>query len=60
MGTNPGFTLAVKNRKEDDDVYDYSYSLRNSLKRRIGQIMWYPLTQYSFRGSRIEVLMPLM
>jgi site-specific recombinase XerD len=33
MGTNPGFTgLAVKNHKEDD-VYDYSYALRNSLKR---------------------------
>ena len=34
METNPGFTLlAVKNHKEEDDVYDYSYSLRNSLKR---------------------------
>jgi hypothetical protein len=34
METNPGFTLqAVKNHKEEDDVYDYGYSLRNSLKR---------------------------
>ena len=34
MATNPGFTLlAVKNHKEEDDVYDYGYSLRNSLKR---------------------------
>jgi hypothetical protein len=34
MGTNPGFSpLAVKNQKEVDDVYDYGYSLTNSLKR---------------------------
>ena len=34
MGTNPGFTLlAVKNHKEEDDVYDYGYALRNALKR---------------------------
>jgi site-specific recombinase XerD len=34
MGTNPGYTLlAVKNHKEEDDVYHYGYSLRNSLKR---------------------------
>jgi hypothetical protein len=34
MGTNPGFTLlAVKDHKEEDDVYDYGYALRNSLKR---------------------------
>jgi site-specific recombinase XerD len=34
MESNPGFTLlAVKNHKDEYDVYDYSYSLRNSLKR---------------------------
>lgn len=33
METNPGFTqLAVKNHKEEDDVYDYGYALRNALK----------------------------
>jgi site-specific recombinase XerD len=37
MGTNPGFTLlGVKNHKEEDDVYDYAYALRNSLKRLDG------------------------
>ena len=33
MGSNPGFTELMEKRKEADDVYDYSYSLRNSLKR---------------------------
>jgi site-specific recombinase XerD len=33
MGTNPGFTELMEKRKEADDVYDYSYPLRNSLKR---------------------------
>jgi site-specific recombinase XerD len=33
MGTNPGFTELMEKRKEADDVYDYSYALRNSLKR---------------------------
>jgi integrase/recombinase XerD len=33
MGTNPGFTELMERRKEADDVYDYGYALRNSLKR---------------------------
>ena len=33
MGTNPGYTELMEKRKEADDVYDYSYALRNSLKR---------------------------
>jgi site-specific recombinase XerD len=33
MGTNPGFTELMEKRKEVDDVYDYGYALRNSLKR---------------------------
>jgi integrase/recombinase XerD len=33
MGTNPGFTELMEKRKEADDVYDYCYALRNSLKR---------------------------
>ena len=32
MGTNPGFTELMERRKEADDVYDYGYALRNSLK----------------------------
>jgi integrase/recombinase XerD len=33
MGTNPGFTELMERRKEADDVYNYGYALRNSLKR---------------------------
>ena len=33
MGTNPGFTELMEKRKDADDVYDYGYALRNSLKR---------------------------
>jgi hypothetical protein len=35
MGTNPGFTLLAVNihKKEEYDVYDYGYALRNALKR---------------------------
>jgi site-specific recombinase XerD len=33
MGTNPGFSELMEKRKEEDDVYDYGYALRNSLKR---------------------------
>jgi integrase/recombinase XerD len=33
MGTNPGFTELMERRKEADDVYNYRYALRNSLKR---------------------------
>ena len=33
MGANPGFTELGMKRREDDDVYDYGYALRNPLKR---------------------------
>jgi hypothetical protein len=33
MGTNLGFTELMEKVKEADDVYDYGYALRNSLKR---------------------------
>ncbi|HXW36523.1 MAG TPA: hypothetical protein VEJ36_01270 [Nitrososphaerales archaeon] len=33
MESNPGFTELMEKRKEADDVYNYSYALRNSLKR---------------------------
>jgi hypothetical protein len=33
MGTNPRFTELGMKRREDDNVCDYGYALRNSLKR---------------------------
>jgi len=33
MESNPGFTIQrMRNHTEPDDVYDYGYNLRNSLK----------------------------
>ena len=40
MASNRGFVLlAVKNHKEEDDVYDYAYLLRNALKRLDGSVI---------------------